>query len=54
MGFRIRRILQPRICMRFARYQKMPPNTALEPTPVTLVCPLRGSRHRRRGSAFGR
>ncbi|MDE2104206.1 MAG: hypothetical protein KGL39_43620 [Patescibacteria group bacterium] len=31
-----------------------PPNTALEPTPITLVCPLRGSHHRRRGSAFGR
>ena len=30
------------------------PNTALEPTPVTPVSPLRGSRRRRRGSAFGR
>ncbi len=26
------------------------PNTLQEPTPITLVCPLRGSRHRRRGS----
>jgi len=37
---------------------KLPPNTALEPTAITLVCWRFGRRlaevFRRRGSAFGR
>ena len=44
--------------VRFLSYRMLPPNTALEPTPVTpgsfrFGFPVGGS-HRRRGSAFGR
>ena len=48
------RVAERFLMMIFLRYEGLPPNTALEPTPVTPVCPLRGSRRRRRGSAFGR
>jgi hypothetical protein len=34
--------------------QAITPNTSLEPTPVTPVRPLRGSRSKRRGSVLGR